>query len=295
MTPFDYQAPADISEAVTLLARKDLRARPIAGGTDLLVQLRYGLLDLDLVVDIKQIPELNSIVLRPEGGVDIGAAVSCADLSERREVQEAYPALVDAVSVIGGTAIRNRATLGGNLCNAAPSGDSIPAMIILGATCTVAGPKGRRTVPVEGFCTGPGTTLLGEGEILVSIHLPPPKPHSGARYLRFIPRGEMDIAVVGAGVSVVLSDDQGHITDARIALGAVAPVPLPADAASASLIGRVPDEEAFEEASSLARETAHPITDVRGTEAFRRHLIGVLVRRALRDAVDRAKGELIDD
>jgi carbon-monoxide dehydrogenase medium subunit len=167
-------------------------------------------------------------------------------------------------------------------------------MIVLGGTCSIDGPAGNRTVPVEAFCTGPGETVLGKGEILVSIHLPAPAPNSGACYVRFTPRREMDIAVAGAGVWIALSDDRAKITDARIALAAVAPTPLPVKAAHAALVGKSPIEEAFAEAAQLAQQAAHPITDVRGTEPQRRHLVGVLVKRALRGAVQRAKGGSID-
>lgn len=293
MRPFEYQAPTTVSEAVALLADQGERARPIAGGTDLLVQLRRDLFELEMIIDVKRIPELTRISLDPTEGLVVGAAVSCAALCEHSGVLEAYPGLIDAASIIGGPAIRRRATMGGNLCNAAPSGDTISAMIVLWATCTIAGPHGTRTVPAEEFCIAPGRTALGKGEMLVSIHLPPPRPNSGARYLRFIPRGEMDIAVVGAGASVVLSDDHSEITGARIALAAVAPIPLLVNRAGASLVGKEPSEDAFAEAAKLAQEAAHPITDVRGTEAQRRHLVGVLTRRALRGAVCRAKGEVI--
>jgi carbon-monoxide dehydrogenase medium subunit len=255
----------------------------------LLVQLRYHLLELDLLVDVKKIPELDRLTLDPVDGLIVGAAVSCARLCECVDVQAMYPGLVDAASIIGGTAIRGRATLGGNLCNAAPSGDAIAAMIVLGATCTIAGPAGKHIVPVAAFCTGPGKTVLGRGEILVSIHFPAPTPRSGARYLRFIPRGEMDIAVAGAGAWVTLDADRSRIEDARIALAAVAPTPLLATAAGAALVGRSPNEAAFAEATRLAQEAARPISDVRGTDAQRRHLVGVLVKRALGGAVQRAK------
>jgi carbon-monoxide dehydrogenase medium subunit len=220
--------------------------------------------------------------------------VSCARLCERADVAAAYPGLIDAVSIIGGTAIQGRATLGGNLCNAAPSGDSIPAMMVLGATCTIAGPSGTRTAPVASFCTAPGETVLGEGEMLVSIRFSPPRPNAGARYLRFIPRHEMDIAVAGAGAWVVLSDDHKAIVAARIALAAVAPTPLLVDAAGAFLAGKAPGDEAYTGAARLAQETARPIDDVRGTAALRRHLVGVLVVRALRGAVERARGGVPD-
>jgi CO/xanthine dehydrogenase FAD-binding subunit len=295
MRPFAYQAPKSIAEAVTLLAGQGKKARPLAGGTDLLVQWRHGQLDLDLVVDVKHIPELTHISFDPERGLTVGAAVSCARLCEHPDVQASYPGLIDAASIIGGPAIRERATLGGNLCNAAPSGDTIPAMIVLGATCTIAGPRGTRTVPVEAFCTAPGQSVLAPDEMLVSTRFPVPQPHSGARYLRFIPRGEMDIAVAGAGAYLALNEDHTQVTDARIALAAVAPTPLLAADAQASLVGKAPTREAFTQAARLAQDAVRPIDDVRGTAAQRRHLVGVLVRRALDGAAQRAQGGLLDD
>jgi len=288
MKTFEYQAPTSIDEAVALLADEGKQARPLAGGTDLLVQWRRGLVEPDLLVDIKRIPELNCISFDPADGLLVGAAVSCAGLCEHPDVRKAYPGLIDAASIIGSTAIQWRATIAGNLCNAAPSGDSIPAMMVLDANCTVAGPGGTRTVPVETFCIAPGKTIMGKGEMLVSIHFPAPIPNSGACYVRFTPRREMDIAVAGAGAWIALSDNHARITDARIALAAVAPTPLLV-AAAAPLIGQAPTEEAFAEAARLAQEAARPMSDVRGTENQRRHLVGVLVKRALRGAWSRAQ------
>ena len=295
MKPFEYQAPTSVGEAVALLADFGPRAKPLAGGTDLLVQLRRGLFGPDVLVDIKRIPELNRVEFDAADGLTVGAAVSCAWLCDHPAVQRAYPGLIDAASIIGGAAIQGRATLGGNLCNAAPSGDSISAMIVLDATATVAGPQGTRTVPVADFCTAPGKTVLDPGELLVALHFPAPAANTGAHYLRFIPRGEMDIAVVGAGAWVRLSDDHTAITGARIALSAVAPTPLFVEAAGVALVGMAPTEETFAEAAKLAQEAARPISDVRGTAAQRRHLVGVLVKRALRGAVARAKGENAND
>jgi CO/xanthine dehydrogenase FAD-binding subunit len=288
MRPFAYQAPTTVDEAVALLADEGGRARPFAGGTDLLVQLRRHQLEVDLVVDVKRIPELNVITLDPAKGLTVGAAVTCARLCEHPGVRQAYPGLVDAVSIIGGAALQERATVGGNLCNAAPSGDSIPALIVLSATCTVAGPGGRRTVPAEAFCTAPGVSVLGKGEVLVSIHFPAPTRNSGASYVRFTPRGEMDIAVAGAGAWMTLSEDRSRIVGARVALSAVAPTPLLVESAGAALIGQAPSEEAFAQAAMLAQAAARPISDVRGTDAQRRHLVGILVKRALRVAAGRA-------
>jgi CO/xanthine dehydrogenase FAD-binding subunit len=287
---FEYLAPTTVGEALNALSGKDDRARPLAGGTDLIGQLRRGDLVVDRVVDVKKIPELNGIAYGPEGGLTVGAAVPCHRIVENADVVKMYPGLVDAVGLIGGTAIQGRATIGGNLCNAAPSGDSIPAMIVLGATCKIAGLAGMRTVPAELFCTGPGETVLGREELLVSVHFPPPIAHFGACYLRFIPRHEMDIAVVGVGASVALNTDQTMITTARVALGAVGPTPIFAATAGASLKGKEPSEVSFAEAARLAQEAARPISDTRGTERQRRHLVGVLTRRALRGALERAKG-----
>lgn len=291
MKPFEYQAPTSIAETIALLADKDRNARPLAGGTDLLIQLRRGLLETGLLVDVKRIPELDQITFDPAAGLTVGAAVTCARLCEHPDARRLYPGLIDAASIIGGAAIQGRATLGGNLCNAAPSADAIPAMIVLNATCTVVGPEGTRIVSADAFCAAPGKTVLGGDELLVSIRFPAPTLNSGACYRRFTPRREMDIAVAGAGVWVALSDDHTSITDTRISLAAVAPTPLLVEPAGAALVGQAPTEAAFTQAAELARQAASPIDDVRGTQAQRRHLAGVLVKRALRGAVSRARGE----
>jgi CO/xanthine dehydrogenase FAD-binding subunit len=293
MKPFEYYAAASIQEATTLLSQPDKVVRPLAGGTDLLVQLKYDLKQVDAVVDIKKIQKLNQLVYNPERGLTVGAAVSCARLCAQSDVKSAYPGLVDAASIIGGSAIQERATLGGNLCNAAPSGDSIPAMIVLGATCTIADSNGTRNVQVENVCTNPGKTILKPGELLVSIHFPPPAPHSGAAYLRFTPRREMDIAIAGAGVWVRLSDDCQTILDARIALSAVAPTPLLVEQAGALLAGSKLDDEAIQKAAEAAARAASPINDMRGTIAQRRHLISVLVKRTLGIAINRAQNQTL--
>ena len=284
----DYVNPHSVREATELLAEHGESARILAGGTDLLVLLRGGTMDnVNLVVDGKSIPELNEVTYDPQAGLTLGAAVPCYKIYNNQAVAHAYPGLIDTASLIGGTQIQGRATLGGNLCNAAPSGDSIPAMIALSGVANIAGPSGNRSVPVEDFCTAPRQTVLKRGEMLVSLHFPPPAPNSGARYLRFIPRNEMDIAVAGAGVSVVL--DNGTIKSARVSLASVAPTPLFVKEAGEALVGMPATEESVRIASGLARDAARPITDMRGTIEYRKHLCEVLTRRALLTAIERAK------
>ncbi len=290
MKPLEYAAPGSLEDAVAMLADRGDRARPFAGGTDLLVRLRSGRADLDLLVDLKRIPELTQLSYDPIQGLTLGAAVPCCHIYEDPQVRALYPALVDSTSLIGGVAIQGRATVGGNLCNAAPSGDSIPSLMVMGASCRIVGAAGSRVVPVEDFCTGPGRNTLEPGELLLSIHIPPPQPRGGARYLRFIPRNEMDIAVVGVGASIALSEDLQRIVSARIALGAVAPTPLLVREAGESLVGKTPSEDAFGEAATMARESACPITDMRGSIAYRQHLVEVLTRRALQGAMERVQG-----
>ena len=291
MKSFTYQAPSTLDQALTLLSENNGRVRPMAGGTDLLVQLRSNLHDIDMVIDIKKIPEVNQISYHLASGLIIGAAVSCAQIYETVDVVSHYPCLVDVASIIGGIAIQNRATFGGNLCNASPSGDAISAMIVLGAICNIAGSDGTRSIPIEHFCLSPGKNVLERGEILLSIQLPPPRDNSGATYLRFTPRAEMDIAVAGVGAAIELSDDLSKIISARIALAAVAPTPVLATAVAEILIGSAPTEHTFSLAAKVAKESVDPITDVRGTAAQRRHLVGVLTRRSLTGALGRACGE----
>lgn len=289
MRAISYVAPSTVGDAVAVLAEHPARARMLAGGTDLIVQVREGLRDWDVFVDAKRIPDLMAISADERGALTLGAAVPCATICGDPRITRTLPGLLDSASIIGGTAIQSRASIGGNLCNSGPAADSSPALIVYGARCDIAGPAGRRTVPVELFCTAPGRNVLRPGELLVSLTFPAPAPRSGAAYLRFIPRGEMDIAVVGAAASVTLD---GTITAARIALGAVAPTPLLVPEAGAALVGRPPGEETYALAAAAAREAARPISDMRGTEEHRRQLVGVLVTRVLRRAVERALGRV---
>ena len=286
----DFATPKTVSEAVTLLASKGNRACIIAGGTDILVQLRGGRRSVDLVVDVKEIPELNEISYDSQKGLVLGAAAPCYRIYDNQAVAAAYPGLMDAATLIGGIQIQGRASIGGNLCNSSPSGDTIPPVIVLGGVCHIAGPNGTREVASEDFCTGPGRNVLQEGELLVSINFPPPQPHSGANYLRFIPRNEMDIAVAGVGTLVVLDASGQNFVSARIALASVAPTPVLARDAGDSLAGKPVSEQAIQEASEKAIAASTPISDMRGTIRQRNHLVGVLTRRTLNNAVQRARG-----
>ena len=286
MKEIDYAAPATLTEATAMLARNGAKA--LAGGTDIIVQVRENRRDAEVLVDLKKVPELNTLRFDAGEGLILGAAVPCYRVAEHPDVWQRYPGLADAVALIGGVQIQSRASVGGNLCNASPAADSIPALIALGAEAVIATPADtHRTVPVESFCTAPGRTLLGPGEVLVHLHLPPPAANSGSAYLRFIPRNEMDIAVVGVGASVTLDGDK--VKAARISLGAVAATPLLASKAADALVGKKLDDAALEASGHAASAICKPIDDMRGTIDFRVHVTGVLARRALTIAAERAK------
>lgn len=283
-----YEAPETLDAAVALL-RGSGRARPLAGGTDLLVQLRAGMIEPELVVDLKKIPGLRTIA-KEKGGYRIGAAVSGAELREHPELKRMWPGVIEAANLIGSTQIQGRASLGGNLCNASPAADSVPALIAAGATVTIIGADGQRELPVEAVATGPGKTVLTKGEIVASFFLPARPPRSGDAYLRFIPRTEMDIAVVGCGVSLTL-DQGGTCIAARVALGAVAERALLVPEAAAALIGSKLDAAALERLSAAARGACRPIDDKRGTKAFRIDVAGVLAQRTATIAAAGAGGQ----
>ena len=283
-----YERPLTVDAAVAMLAGAPSRTRILAGGTDLLVQLRAGMIEPDLVVDIKAIPEMRQITAE-DGGFRIGAAVAGAELSEHPDVKQLWPGVVEAVDLIGSTQIQGRASMVGNLCNASPAADSIPAMIAAGAAVRVVGPGGTRELPVEEMVTGPGQTALEDGEFVTSVFLPARAPRSSDAYLRFIPRTEMDIAVVGCGVNVTL-DEQGVCTAARVGLGAVAPTPLLVQSAADALIGTKIDDQAQASLGSAASAACRPIDDKRGTVEYRTKVAGVLARRAAAIARDRALG-----
>ncbi len=289
MKDIDYAAPKSVAEAVALFAEHGERARALAGGTDIIVQVRENRRDIDLLVDLKNIPEVSQLSYDPSRGLTLGAAVPCYRIYEHADLPRHYPGLNDAASLIGGIQIQSRASVGGNLCNSSPAADSIPALIAHEAVAVIAGREGTHEVPVEKFCTGPGRNVLGRGEFLLALKLPPPKPRSGSLYVRFIPRNEMDIAVVGVGVSVTLDEGKSRCTAARVAVGAVAPTPLLVPEAAAALVDGALTDDHLARAATAAQAAARPISDMRGDADYRRHLVGVLTRRALRGAIERAR------
>ena len=288
MTDIRYVAPRTLDEAIGAFAAAGSAARIMAGGTDLLVQMRSGTVRPGLIVDIKKIDEMMKIDEIAGGGFRVGAAVSGMALAEHKRFGKVWPGVLEAVNLIGSKQVQGRASAGGNLCNGSPAGDSVPALIAAGAICTIQGPNGRRELPVEQVPAGPGRTNLKPGEILVSFTLPPRPPGSSDAYLRMIPRTEMDIAVVGLGVSLTLKD--GVCTAARVGLGAVAPTALLVEAAAKALIGSKLDDAAVEKASEACRAACRPIDDKRGTIAYRVKTAGVLLKRTAAIAAKRAGG-----
>ena len=282
-----YEAPDSLEGAVALLAGAKGETRVLAGGTDLLVQMRADILDPDLIVDIKKIPETRAIT-EEKGGWRIGAAVTGAELKEHPRLKKVWPGVIEAANLIGSTQVQGRATMGGNLCNGSPAADSVPALIAAGAVATLAGPNGKRDLPVEDVMLGPRKLALQKGEIVASFLLPPRPPRSSDAYLRFIPRTEMDIAVVGAGVSLTV-DGAGVITAARVALGAVAARVLLVPEAAQAIIGGRLDKPAQDRLEAAAQAACRPIDDKRGTVEFRIQVAGVLARRAALIALDRAR------
>lgn len=279
-------SPLTVSEATELLDRNP-GARILAGGTDLMVDMRLSRTIPKLIVDIKNIAQTRELTLSDDGLV-LGAAVPCVELTDHPALRKRYPGVVEAAELIGSTQIQSRASLGGNLCHASPAADTVPALAAVGAVCRIAGPGGERRVAVEKFCTAPGVNVLADGEFLVAFEVPAPGPGAADAYLRFIPRNEMDIAVVGAGVSVTV-DAGGACRAARVALGAVAPTVILVPEAAAALVGTRIEDADLERAAAAASAAARPISDRRGTAEFRRHVAGVLTKRAALAARDRAR------
>lgn len=282
-----YEAPTTIDAAVSLLASASGTAKVLAGGTDLIVQMRSGRLAPDLVVDLKRIPALTALAAE-NGGYRVGAAKACMELVENDAFANDCPGVTDGVKLIGSIQVKGRCSIGGNLCNASPAADSIPALIAASAKARIVGPNGAREVPVEDVATAPGKTCLGKGEFVESLYIPKRGARSADAYLRFTPRTEMDIAVVSAAVSLSL-DASGTCTDARVSIGAVAERALLVPEAAKALIGTKVDEAALAALSKAASAAARPIDDKRGTREYRIKVAGVLAKRAAQIALDRAR------
>ncbi len=287
MAEVRYEAPHSVDEAVVLLASAT-SARVLAGGTDLLVQMTSGARRPETVINVKRIPELMRCEFEPDGTLRLGAALCAAEITGNARLRETYPGLCEGVGLIGSAQIQSRASVGGNLCNASPAADAVPALVALGARAVIAGRGGSREVSVERFVTSPGRTVLAADELLVALRIPPCPPRSADAYLRFIPRTEMDIAVVGAAVRIALAPD-GSVSAASVALGAVAPTVVAVPAAGQALVGSRLDDAALERAAEAARAACNPIDDKRGTAAYRRKVAGVLTVRAARIAFERAQ------
>lgn len=290
MSNLSYAAPTSVDDAVKLLSGTEGLAKVLSGGTDLLVQLRSGRVKPDLIVDTKKIPGIIGIREEGDGSFVIGAATSGAAVEAHEGIKKVWPGIVEALDLIGSTQIQGRCTLAGNLCNASPAADSVPAMFAAGAIAIVVGPNGRREVPVEQIPTGPGRNSLAKDEFILEIKLPARPARSSDAYLRFIPRTEMDIAVVGCGISVTL-DQKGVCTGARVALGAVAPTVILVPAAAEALVGHTLDADTLAKLDAAAQAAAKPIADKRGTVEYRTKIAGVLARRTAAVAFDRAAGK----
>ncbi len=286
MKKFDYLAPTNLGEALEML-RDRPEAKPLAGGTDVLIQLKDGRISMDALVSLKRIPELQT--LQHNGKLTIGSAVTTGQIAADKQIQESYTALALGTALIGSVQIRNMATVGGNICNASPSADSVPPLLALGAEIVLANAQGERTVPLNEFYLGPGETVMQPGELLKEIVVPKPPKGSGSYYLRHTPRAWMDIATVGVAAYISL-DKVGKIAKSRIALGAVAPTPIRAVKAESLLQGQSPVEDSLEEAGMVASQEASPISDVRASAEYRKHLVSVLTQRALHGALEKAEG-----
>jgi len=287
----DYSSPETLSEALGLLNNYQKDAGILAGGTDLIVKMRANRVNPTQVIDIKAIPELNQININSNNDLTIGSAIPCYKIYNNSEIMNLRPELKDSASIIGGTQIQGRASLGGNICNAAPSADSVPLLIALGTTCNVQSINGERTIPLENLFSGPGQTVLEPNELLISITIPRKSDLAGANYIRFIPRNEMDIAVVGTGVSVVISDNKKNFESVRVSLASVGPTPIFVDGIDKEISGQEINDESIRVVSNMAKNASKPISDMRGTAEFRQHLCEVLTRRALITSIERAKGE----
>lgn len=285
----DYSSPETLAEALTLLNEYQKDAGILAGGTDLIVKMRADRINPGQIIDIKSIPELNQVNINSNNDLTIGSAIPCYKIYNNSDIMNLRPELKDSASIIGGTQIQGRASFGGNICNAAPSADSVPLLISLGATCNVQSVNGERTIALEDLFSGPGQTILEPNELLISITIPKKPDLSGANYIRFIPRNEMDIAVVGTGVSVTLSSNKKNFESVRVSLASVGPTPIFVEGIDKEVSGQEINDESIRVVSNMSKNASKPISDMRGTAEFRQHLCEVLTRRALITAIERAK------
>lgn len=290
MRRFEYLAPQSLDEALALLKERGNGVKLLAGGTDLLVQMKEAGLHPSTVISLHALPELRGIEFSAAAGLRIGAGTDAATIEGHPVVRERYTALAEGAGIIGSVQTRNLATLGGNVCNAAPSADTTPPLVVLDAVAEVLGANGSREAPIEELFAGPGKTTLAPDEIVVAFRLPAHSPRTGSVYQRHTPRKIMDIAVVGVGIRLTLASSGDTIDEARICLGAVAPTVIRAPEAEQALAGQSPSDELFARAAELAQAAARPISDVRGSAEFRRHLVGVMTKRCLAIALERARG-----
>ncbi len=290
MRRFEYFAPQSLDEAVTLLREHGDGAKLVAGGTDLLVQMKEGEARPSAVISLHALPDLRGIQFDDAQGLRIGSGVDLASVAAFPAVRDRYAALAEGAGIVGSVQTRNMGTIGGNIANAAPSADTAPPLLVLDAIAEITGPEGSREVPIDGFFVGPEQTVLDPQEILVAFRLPTPPAGTGSVYRRHTPRKAMDVAVVGVGVRITLTPDGNTIQDARLSLGAVAPTPIRAKQAKQALTGQAPSDGLLGQAADLAQSEASPVSDVRGSAEFRRHLVGVMTRRCLEIALERAKG-----
>ena len=290
MRRFEYLEARTLRQAIGMLRRHGEQGRIVAGSTDFLVRWRAGFWQPDYVVNIQRVPGLSRVTYSQRNGLRLGALVSIQTLEQHPVIRQRYPALAAAAASFAGVQVRNLATVGGNICNASPSGDTLPALLAYGAECRLSGPDGHRQTALEQLFTGPGQTVLTQEEVLTEITLPPSPPNTGSLYIKHSPRGAMDIATVGVASAVTVDRRSGVCTGACIALGAVAPTPLRARAAEDMLRGRELDVELLQAAADQAVSQASPIDDVRGTADYRREMVGVLTRRTLEQATAAATG-----
>jgi carbon-monoxide dehydrogenase medium subunit len=282
---FEYLTPNNVEDCIGLLSQHGQRAKVIAGGTDLMPQMKWGEIKPEFVISLSQIPDLFDIEFVKSSGLRLGALTTIAEIEHSNIINQYYPILAQAASVLGSMEIRNRGTLGGNLCNAAPSADMAPALLVLGARAVIASRGGEREVSLEDFFRGPGKTMLSQDEILVRLEVPPVKPQTGGEYIKLGIRKSMDIAVVGVAASITLDEKDKTCEEARLALGAVAPTPIRARKAEDVLRGKKLDDGVIASAAETASNDAAPVTDIRASNEYRKEMVGVLTRRAIQKAV----------